>query len=1100
MFAKRITIKLLAYVLAFAMLFALLPSLTFAAEDTASFDATTTAIMAPTTGNHKELVIEAYLTNKTRTETTVRPCDIIFVMDQSKWMNTEDDNGDQRAVILDAMRGLLESITAPDEGEHRVAIVGYGRVNLGGGSDPYDPSVFPGKVSPNSGISFNTGYYTTSGFVSTNGWSDVSGSMISSALPTMPAGYLTNESYENAFMSLEDASSVLDPENINAWYAGASRMDAGLTIAQQLSDIAANHDPDGDRDLIVCIMASSLPIQHNTASGESYIRDSAVLAAANALKAKGASIFAFGDYHSSGRTMTSGNQDTEANFNSVMSSVCTKDSNFFPLSGSVNVASAMNQLITEVSVSTAGDAIQDYTVTASDFVVTGTTTDITGTTDESGVKTVTWADIKDYYDAHYANLLSIAKAKVEYFNFAGYDAAGVATFDTTPRASYEVSLSTMVSGDEISYATRLVPIQPPEIAASGASVYAQSGFKIVITISMPITITYEWAESSPAYAPSHAMLPAREIMVLGTTHYPATVSNIDEHYRFDGWFLDKACTVQYTGKNVPDTDFTLYGKWSRFALVEYFWNIWDSGYDYADSSQRVTLGTTPELFTPTGVEGYTFGGWYLDKDYTVAYTPAPIDMDIELYAKWLPNYGTGYTVKFYQQNLTDDGYTEITADTLRLTGKTDSFIATITKTYTGFTRSAITYENSTHQAQTAALKITGDGSLVVKVYFDRNTYTVTYSGNGHSGGTVPTDAARYKYGATVTVQDATMTRDNHAFTGWNTVADGTGSSHLPSGTFIITENTTLHAQWTPKPSKVEGKRVMYAVEHYVEHLDGSYVLESTQFPLYGTVGATVTASEKSYDHYHVNTERSVLSGTVVAPTTDGEEISYLVLKVYYDLDTVTISYDLNGGTGAEDVDYSSESVKYGAGVTVKAEPTRAGYVFTGWTSGETSYNAGDSIVLTENMTLVAQWEEIYTPPANGTIVPPISGSPVVPEDDDEALPNEDTTPEDEVAPPSTDDALPPIEDVPTVPESETPPTVETDTPADESTNPPEEATPEAQEPSTPQETETPAEPELDNTPKTNDDTHMTALFIVLILSGVALVWLAIYELKKHPHD
>ena len=51
------------------------------------------------------------------------------------------------------------------------------------------------------------------------------------------------------------------------WYAGAARMDAGLTITERLAEIAKEHKehkPDGeDRNLIVCIAASSLPYQNN---------------------------------------------------------------------------------------------------------------------------------------------------------------------------------------------------------------------------------------------------------------------------------------------------------------------------------------------------------------------------------------------------------------------------------------------------------------------------------------------------------------------------------------------------------------------------------------------------------------------------------------------------------------------------------------------------------------------------------------------------------------------------------------------------------------------------------------------------------------------
>jgi len=75
--------------------------------------------------------------------------------------------------------------------------------------------------------------------------------------------------------------------------------------------------------------------------------------------------------------------------------------------------------------------------------------------------------------------------------------------------------------------------------------------------------------------------------------------------------------------------------------------------------------------------------------------------------------------------------------------------------------------------------------------------TLTYDGNGSDGGVVPTDGSSpYTHGATATVLGAgTMTRSGFNFIGWNTAADGSGTSYAESDTFTIRENTTLYAQW-----------------------------------------------------------------------------------------------------------------------------------------------------------------------------------------------------------------------------------------------------------------------------------------------------------------
>ena len=79
-------------------------------------------------------------------------------------------------------------------------------------------------------------------------------------------------------------------------------------------------------------------------------------------------------------------------------------------------------------------------------------------------------------------------------------------------------------------------------------------------------------------------------------------------------------------------------------------------------------------------------------------------------------------------------------------------------------------------------------------------YTVTYNGNGNDGGTVPTDAATYAGGVTVSILSGVPTKTNYAFTGWlNSVNSQT---YVAGNSFTITANTTLTAQWTPAVASV----------------------------------------------------------------------------------------------------------------------------------------------------------------------------------------------------------------------------------------------------------------------------------------------------------
>ena len=45
-----------------------------------------------------------------------------------------------------------------------------------------------------------------------------------------------------------------------------------------------------------------------------------------------------------------------------------------------------------------------------------------------------------------------------------------------------------------------------------------------------------------------------------------------------------------------------------------------------------------------------------------------------------------------------------------------------------------------------------------------------------------------------------LTRTGYTFDGWNTAANGSGTSYAPTNTFAITGNTILYAQWKALPS------------------------------------------------------------------------------------------------------------------------------------------------------------------------------------------------------------------------------------------------------------------------------------------------------------
>ncbi|TAL29479.1 MAG: hypothetical protein EPN93_21525 [Spirochaetes bacterium] len=77
-------------------------------------------------------------------------------------------------------------------------------------------------------------------------------------------------------------------------------------------------------------------------------------------------------------------------------------------------------------------------------------------------------------------------------------------------------------------------------------------------------------------------------------------------------------------------------------------------------------------------------------------------------------------------------------------------------------------------------------------------YTVTYYGNNNTGGEVPIDANAYNNGDTVTVlgYSGNLVIPGITFIGWDTQADGKGTTYIPGQTFTMgSADVSLYAKW-----------------------------------------------------------------------------------------------------------------------------------------------------------------------------------------------------------------------------------------------------------------------------------------------------------------
>jgi len=106
---------------------------------------------------------------------------------------------------------------------------------------------------------------------------------------------------------------------------------------------------------------------------------------------------------------------------------------------------------------------------------------------------------------------------------------------------------------------------------------------------------------------------------------------------------------------------------------------------------------------------------------------------------------------------------------------------------------------------------------------------VTYNGNGNTGGSVPVDSTNYQQGQTVTVVGNTgnLVNTGDTFAGWNTQANGSGTTYTQGQTFTMgTSNVTLYAMWTATTTTGNVPRFAY-VANNVDKSVSTYALDAT---------------------------------------------------------------------------------------------------------------------------------------------------------------------------------------------------------------------------------------------------------------------------------
>ena len=494
------------------------------------------------------------------------------------------------------------------------------------------------------------------------------------------------------------------------------------------------------------------------------------------------------------------------------------------------------------------------------------------------------------------------------------------------------------------------------------------------------------------------------------------------HYKFVEWknlengeTFKEGATFKYTAKkDLPEetvTSISVHAIWQPSVTVEYY----NSNGKLLKSVEKTDAKIGAYDYTADTQEtrnGAKFMGWYESAaegaarveegtSYELpAVTADPVDQKvIKLYAK----YSVNYKVEHYTENL--DGSFSLAADETVEDVPAGTDVSAEAKSFEGFT-----FDKDIAGTLTEAKADTG---LVLKLYYSRNSYNVSYE---YEGDVIPADAAgqlpkatTYKYGQNVPQAGAPETA-GYVFSGWNGEVEkmpagdvvvtgswvyaedalaynangGEGNMDLTAGkthnTVTVAENgfERYGYEFIGWNTKADGSgeaykageeykltvnedelfaqwkviKVNYSTEYYLENLDGGYDLQEEESVTVEDVNMGSEAKAEIKDFTGFTFDNSVEGTLTEAKAEDG-----LVLKLYYSRNSYNVSYEYEGDVvpaKAEEQLPETATYKFGQDVPQADDPQVAGFEFSGW-DGEVENMPA------EDVTVTGSWEAIPAP-------------------------------------------------------------------------------------------------------------------------------------------
>jgi uncharacterized repeat protein (TIGR02543 family) len=264
--------------------------------------------------------------------------------------------------------------------------------------------------------------------------------------------------------------------------------------------------------------------------------------------------------------------------------------------------------------------------------------------------------------------------------------------------------------------------------------------------------------------------------------------------------------------------------------------------------------------------------------------------------------------------------------------------------------------------------------VLYAVWKEAITYTLTYNVNGGSGGPAASDHVE---GTTVLLSTTEPVRSGFTFVGWNSQADGLGTSYPPGGSVgAITQDTTVFAIWAVRLTYSGNGHQGGTVPAMSDHVEGSEVAISPAEP-----------TRSGFTFIGWNSEPNGSGAITYRFGTDQATITLGSSRTLYAQWRAQISYDANGAEPG--VAPPTDPAGYAPGaLATPASPAdgfaREGFRFAGWNTQAnglgTVYTLDGKIPISGDITLYAYW-------LAGVSYEPKGSTGVVPVDDSDYVPN-----------------------------------------------------------------------------------------------------------------